>query len=417
MGLSNMVSGTDERSRKRGRARGLITNLALVVAACIVTVLVAEALLHATSGIHGIALRRSACLPPVWGPGKGLPWVLRADAVGRQIDGYGEFDCEFRINSLGLRDDEVEPSERPGGTRTLILGDSVTAGHGVEQDETYASQLDEMLGGAGRNEVLNCGWASWYTTDGAYVFLRQRIDEFDPDLVILGFFLNDVADLRPDWWRPTGASLPDSLRPPRGPEDPRSRAPGLFDRARMFLGRRSYLYNLVRERLAGGVRRASRGSDLFTLEHALRGEFPASAVMLFTRDYPPEVQKRLELTERLFVGMDRLCAERGAHFAVAVLPADFQVLDWKRERSGVLPVVFHDQPYVAGKAQKVISEMCRRNGIPVVDLLPAFRERGTDDCFFRWDPHPTALGHTLIAEELAWFIRSEGLLDRPRSTP
>jgi hypothetical protein len=58
-----------------------------------------------------------------------------------------------------------------------------------------------------------------------------------------------------------------------------------------------------------------------------------------------------------------------------------------------------------------MTRICHSHRIPVLDLLPAFVERGTEDCFFKWDPHPTALGHTLMSEELDGFIRDEGLLD------
>ena len=411
-------------------------NLALLLAASAATILIAEGFLHVFRDAHGIAKIRYARLPSIWGPGDGLPWVLEPGAVGRHTDGYGEFDCEFSINSAGLRGDEIEPEKPAGHTRTLLLGDSVTVGWGVEQGETFAARLQELLNDDGPSlsdepnaprtqsgtssaegdaeaavhDVLNCGWAAWNTTDGAYVFLRHRAEELQPDLVVLCYFLNDAAELNPSWWRPEGAALPETLRPDPGPSDARSRRLSLFDRGRIFLGQRSYLYNLVRERLAGKVRQLSRGSDLFTLERALNGEYPASAVMLFTEEYAPQVEERLALTERLFVAMDELCAERDARFAVAIIPADFQVLEWKRERSGILPVVFHDQPYVTGKAQRVISGMCERNGIPVLDLLPAFLERGADAHFFAWDPHPTASGHALIAEELAAFIEREGLL-------
>ena len=93
------------------------------------------------------------------------------------------------------------------------------------------------------------------------------------------------------------------------------------------------------------------------------------------------------------------------------MPADFQIVSEKRERYGILPVIFHDKPYVEAKAQRRVTAVCQRNGIPVLDLLPALREQCTDDCFFSYDPHLTSAGHAIVAEAMAEYLRAGGLLD------
>jgi hypothetical protein len=387
----------------------LMVNLALVIA---------EGALRLLKGRHPIATARYGKIPDVTQRGTYLPWELKPGAVDRQVDPYGEFDCEFRINSLGLRDDEISPQKPPGVTRILMLGDSMTVGWGVEQEECFAGLLDELLNAEGdptasprpRYEVVNCGWASWYTTDGAYVFLRHRIDELDPDLVVLDFFLNDPAELRPDDWRPRGADLPDSIAAPPGAEA-EGDARGILRRVRDYLAQRSYVLNLLRQIWKGSVQRRALGEDVFTLEAARRAEYPASAVLLFAKSYPPDFEHRLELTERLLVAMRDLLAERGTEFAVFIMPADFQIVQEKRERYGILPVIFHDQPYVEAKAQRRVTDLCERNGIPVLDLLPVLREQCTGDCFFSYDPHLTPAGHAIVAQAMASYLTESALLD------
>jgi hypothetical protein len=209
--------------------------------------------------------------------------------------------------------------------------------------------------------------------------------------------------------------MPDSLVAPLGDQGSYRRqrsAAGAFVR---FLEHHSCIYNLVRQRWAGVVRRLSKGSDLFNLEAVLGREHPEASAVLCVEHYPPLIERRMRLTESLLVGMRDLCAEKGVGFAVSIIPAGFQVLEAKRERYCVLPVIFHDERYVPGRGQRELSGMCRRNGIPVLDLLPAFEAEADDSYYFRWDPHLSARGHILVAEQLARFLRDEGLLARSHS--
>jgi hypothetical protein len=394
--------------------RRLVVNLIVLVVGVIVALLIAEVALRALRGRHPIATARYGKIPNVTQRGTYLPWELRPGAVDRQLDPYGEFDCEFRINSAGLRDDEISPVERPGTKRILMLGDSMTVGWGVEQGECFAGRLDTLLNqGAetgARYEVVNCGWASWYTTDGAYVFLKHRIDELEPDLVVLDFFLNDPAELRPSDWRPPGCDLPDTIAATREAGGEGGVA-SVKRNVRNYLAQRSYVMNLLKRIWQSSIQRRRLGEDVFTLAAARRAEYPACAVLLFAEEYPPDFEERFELTERLIVGMRDLLESRGAKLAVAIMPADFQVVAEKRERYGILPVIFHDQPYVEAKAQRRVTALCERNGIPVVDVLPALRERCEGECFYTYDPHPTPAGHAIIAEALARELRASGVLE------
>ena len=70
-----------------------------------------------------------------WNPLKGTPGFFLSDAARRQrlAPGYtGWFaGVPVKINSLGLRDDrEYALPKRPSTVRVLVLGDSVTFGHG-----------------------------------------------------------------------------------------------------------------------------------------------------------------------------------------------------------------------------------------------------------------------------------------------
>ena len=66
-----------------------------------------------------------------------------------------------RINRFGLHDDEFSSQPSPGQLRGLIVGDSVTLGHGVDEDDTYANQLGNLLARLdlrhNSHQVINAG--------------------------------------------------------------------------------------------------------------------------------------------------------------------------------------------------------------------------------------------------------------------
>jgi len=106
---------------------------------------------------------------------------------------------DVTTNSFGLRDKE-RPKEKPAHTyRIVALGDSITMGWGVEQNMTYSMQLERMLNARppqafplGLNyEVLNLGVGN-YNTVQEVMRLKNLGLSFDPDLIILGYFINDA---------------------------------------------------------------------------------------------------------------------------------------------------------------------------------------------------------------------------------
>ncbi len=109
----------------------------------------------------------------------------------KSVDG----EWEFTINSRGFRDlREFKYSKSPDVVRVLVLGDSFTVGYEVRQDQTYASILEGYLRKNGLNaEVINAGMSGNSNAE-ELVFLEQEGVKYEPDVVILGFFLNDLMD-------------------------------------------------------------------------------------------------------------------------------------------------------------------------------------------------------------------------------
>src|SRR5678815_4139427 len=80
-----------------------------------------------------------------------------------------EFSHQVRINSAGWRDRERSPEKPPGIFRIVVLGDSFTWGHGVEDEEIFTRRLEQKLSGV---EVLNMG-LSGSSTDQQLLILKR----------------------------------------------------------------------------------------------------------------------------------------------------------------------------------------------------------------------------------------------------
>jgi hypothetical protein len=139
-----------------------------------------------------------------WDPRRGMPGFFVADAqLGQRLaPGYdGWFaGVPVKINSLGFRDPREYAVDKPAGAyRILVLGDSVTFGHGAIYDATYPYLLEQRL----RQWRSAVDWQVWnlgvpgYNTSQELAYLQRVGPLYRPDLVIVGFFENDLQDSGP----------------------------------------------------------------------------------------------------------------------------------------------------------------------------------------------------------------------------
>jgi lysophospholipase L1-like esterase len=119
-----------------------------------------------------------------------LEFKLKPDFRGRQVG--SEFQVSISTNSLGFRDSKEFAKEKGGAYRILGLGDSITFGWGVEEDQAYLSRLGKVLESElGRKvETFNLGVWGYGTIQEVKVF--RQFQDYKPDLVILEFFARNV---------------------------------------------------------------------------------------------------------------------------------------------------------------------------------------------------------------------------------
>lgn len=197
------------------------------------------------------AIVRLATTAPPTEPDARLGWVYKQNThQTRSIAGGGTFD--FVTNSARLRAPEGHGTgpKKPGETRVLFVGDSFTMGWALEADATFAARVEEISGKAG--QLVTCipaGTESYYT-DQECLWLEDHVAEYQPDVVVLCPFANDV----------TGNALPKYLATNKplfeiGPNGEIARTPAPVSDARPFYLKMSRLLSQINSiRLAMGSR-------------------------------------------------------------------------------------------------------------------------------------------------------------------
>lgn len=256
----------------------------------------------------------------------------------------------IRTNSLGMRDSEPVPVEDDSASRIVVLGDSFTFGYRVDADSIYPSILESRLNeepAKQRVEVLNMGVSGYNTQDGARVLEHKGL-LWQPDLVIVGYVLND----------------PETL--PLQPLNGYFQQPSIWQRTN--LGR------LLAKARRGLEVQLWGGGDYYRYLHAPGHENWDSLVLAFDDI--------------------RTLAESHQVPVLVVIFPDMQKRRWT------------DYPYVDLHDQ--VAEISRAQGFAVIDLLDRFSEHTPRAMRVRHgDPHPSPFGHEVAAEAIYDWIAGE----------
>ncbi len=260
------------------------------------------------------------------------------------------------LNTLGHRDHAFTIKKPENTFRILTIGDSLTWGEGIQDiNAIYTEILEKKLNDRAtgiRFEVLNVSEKGWNVQQYLDV-LKEKGISYDPDLVILGFYLNDIEADKAN--RPKGFFLSSSLH--------------------WVLSRMSYVY--------------------WYTQSAVSGLFFDKAWIDYYLSYldvqSPDWTRFVSLWKEIIF----TCKNNRIEPIVAILPNPMMLSD--------------AHPFL--EVYRNVEMLSKAEGALVLNLFPAIR--GMNPTTLRvgaTDNHPSEKAHMIYADQLFHFLIKNNML-------
>lgn len=352
-------------------------------------------------------------------------WQPRAGA-GRTVTTATGDTFRLQINSTGQRGAEVA-ERRAGERRLLFIGDSITYGASVPEEQTFVSLAGEHLRAGGHRISTINGGVPGYSTYQELAYQRYVAPRLQPDLVVLVFFSgNDFRDnmvhtaggtivspaLLGTWHAPqdAGPARPVVWKDPLSQTDQASPGGLLSD-----LGRTSLLARLLLGRVA--QLRDRTYLDLARLDPVSRYHYYEIGILQELQTRPLLMAR--DLTAACIEGVrDQVHHDAGAAFAMVIVPSRHQVdpAAWS-QTLGNLGLDQHDLEGLNLNApNEFVAATANGLSIPVIDLTGSFRSRADPASLYN-GTHLSPTGHDVAASEIARFLNGHTALLAHEASP
>jgi len=257
-------------------------------------------------------------------------------------------------NSMGYRDFEYSVVKPKGVFRIYVLGDSYTYGQGIEMTQTYPKVLERLLNKEypGKHfEVINSSFLG-FDTEREFERLRKEGLGLSPDMVILGFCLNDPShDSGITQWHE---------------EEKKEKIKLLFDNKKLL--RISNLYWFLKIRIDWLLS---------------KGIFIRTFLKLYDKE--SETWKNFQ---KSFNGICKLTREKDIPLLVVIFPYFYQL----------------NKNYPFLKAHSMVKSLCEENGIKVLDLFDFYKGISDKSLWVKAslpvNTHPNAKAHQIAASAI-----------------
>tara|TARA_Y100000310_G_scaffold330908_1_gene403488 strand:+ start:3425 stop:4636 length:1212 start_codon:yes stop_codon:yes gene_type:complete len=265
--------------------------------------------------------------------------------------GFGPGTLNFNkkyvhINNDGMREEMNYQIQKPKDTiRIAAIGDSYSFGSGIKDvTNTYPKLLESSLNNQfpDKNyQVLNFGIPG-KDTEAELDILEQKALKYDPDIVLIGYVLNDFKNVDPKITQKAHLTI----------------IPGIGFWLRNFF----YSYSFF-EIKANGL-----------LEN-LKLKPSKNQILLMQIDS----EKNRDYNEALFARLKRISKEN-----------DFQVV------IAIFPAMFEFDNYQFSDVHNFVKQQSQQNDFLYMDLLDVYKQEPIPELVVNaYDPHPNEKGHRI----------------------
>ena len=357
--------------------RNFIINLSLAVLSLTTTIAIGEVYLRLVGYdvLEGLKNGREIILQQ--SSNSDIKYELVPDAKG-----YA-WSANVEINAHGYRGQISSPSKF-NGFRIIAIGDSITFGNMLPIESTYSYQLKELLNEPFSGyDVINFG-VGGYDILQAVSLLEQRGVIYKPDLVVVGFCLNDIGIVSPN--------LEYIVRSQRYQSS-------LIFRLRIA----QFIADEIDKIRIGTWMEEKNQPDIFQKDYKSKiawiGE--DEHILRELMQAAPQVYPSIWYKDEYRIGRLRYSFERLSDLA-------------KKENFSVVVVII---PWLDGDStnypyeipHKIVKMEAKRAGFDVLEIVDDFMDIGMTNLRISEDDlvHPNGIGHKVVAEQLVRYIYSK----------
>lgn len=253
---------------------------------------------------------------------------------------------DIKINSDGLRDYEYAIKKEKNTFRVLVLGDSIAFGWGVNFNDTFAKLIEKEMNekspfeGYSKYEVINFGVGN-YNTVMELNMLKEKGLKYNPDLVILEYYINDAELINSDkksWWTTL---------------------------------KYTYIYAFL------------WGKYQSTKINLLESNYKNFYLNLYKEDFGGKT-----IAEESLYGLIKILKEKEIPLLIVIFPEFHNFKDYR-----------------FSEVTDFVSEIAASQNVSVLDLLPYYINYEPESIWLSSeDAHPNALGHRIVADAVMKHI-------------
>lgn len=296
-----------------------------------------------------------------------------------------EWDYRININADGFRNKKALADIKPGSI--LLIGDSFTEGYGVDENDTFAAQLNRLMKKNGVNaDVYNAGQSDsgivHYLAKYRHFFAKNdKIKTIVVGLMVANDLINNMpVDIMEEGRIGTPMHVGNSFK----------------YKIKIFLAENSIVYNSLIFAVKSNeiLHHYCQSFGLCTKEH------------ISDIYFPDRIRPYIEPTVNFLKQFSKEVEADGKRFVVMIIPARMQISDmhWAQfHKNGRQPAPANkkiNRLYVTDSLEQSLA-LANIETLNLTSTMHLYQKQNKDrNLYFKWDGHWTATGHKVAGELL-----------------